>query len=138
MKKLKLIVIAFLLGSIVAFVSFNKENKTYNANTVAFQLGVFKDEANAIRLKERLGGIVIKDADVYRVYYAILHDKDNIKYIESVLNKKGISYYIRNVKLDKTNFIKSDRYELLMNKSSKDKSKLKINSEMLIFYKEVL
>ena len=138
MKRIKIAVIVFLIGSIIAFVTYQNDEKSTYTRTIAFQLGVFKDENNAIRLKERLGGIVIKDADVYRVYYAILHDKDNIKFIENNLKEKEVSYYIRNVNLNETIFLKGDKYETLMNKTMKDNNKLKVNNKMLNFYKEAL
>lgn len=138
MKRLKIIIVFLLIGSIMAFVNFNTKDDGFYTKTIAFQLGVFNDENNALRLKERLGGIVIKENNLYRVYFAVLHDKDNIKFIEKTLDDRGISYYIRNVDLDESNFLKGDKYETLMNKSVKDKSKLKVNTMLLDLYKESL
>ena len=104
MKRLKIIIVFLLIGSIMAFVNFNTKDDGFYTKTIAFQLGVFNDENDALRLKERLGVIVIKENNLYRVYFAVLHDKDNIKFIEKTLDDRGISYYIRNVDLDESNF----------------------------------
>ena len=138
MKKIKYFVVVVLIGSMLGFISFNESKDIIETNTVAFQLGVFKNEENAIKLKERLGGIVIKDIDVYRVYYAVLHNRDNIKFIKDFLEEQNISYYIKNIDLDKTNILKSDKYEILMNNTRKNRSKLEVNNKILKFYAEVL
>ena len=139
MKKIKPLILAIIIGISLAFLVFNEVHKeSVVSNTIALQIGVFNNKENAENLKNRLGGVVINDNGQYRVYYAILHDKRNIDFMTNILDEKNISYYLKSIDLEENAFLKSDRYENLMNKSTRDSSKLKINEEILKILKDVL
>ena len=139
MKKLKSFVFLAILGAFCAFLVFNKENVvSAKTSSIAIQLGVFKNEVNAQKVKDRLGGEVFNDNGMYRVYFSVLHDKKNIDFICKYLDEKGISYYKRNIDVSENAFLKSDVYEKIMIKKTNDLEKIKTNKELIKFYKEVI
>ena len=85
MKKVLIIILgAILIGGGLAYIVFNKivfkEEDTVNTKVVnAFQIGVFSNYDNALKVADRNNGVVIMDDDLYRVYVAILSDKEAIK-----------------------------------------------------------
>jgi hypothetical protein len=139
MKKLKPIFLAIIIGCTCAYFMFKSVEKNtlndVNYNAVAVQIGVFKDSANATKMQEMYGGKVFKDEDVYRVYYSILKNTNNIEFITNYLSSNGINYYLRNIEVDESILDKSSEYEILMAKTN-DESKLTINKELLSLYDE--
>ena len=116
------------------WVLLNKKEEVYaRNNTIGLQLGVFKNKDNAIEVKTRLDGIIIKDKDYYRVYYGIFHNKENIDYICKYLDEIGVSYYKKEINVDEVTFLKADVYEKYMVKS---KNKLIVNKRIREMYKE--
>lgn len=139
MKKLKSFIFITILGVATAFLVFNK-NQIVSAktNSIAIQLGVFKNESNAYKVKDRLGGEIFFDDGLYRVYFAILHEKENIDFFTSYLDNLGISYYKKTVEVDDNVLLKSDVYEKIMIKETIGSKKVKTNKELLKFYKDVI
>lgn len=93
---------ALLVGGLFAYFMFDSNvsnsvsvGSSYNAK--AFQIGVFSREENAIRVAALNQGIVVPEGDLYRVYIAILNDKDAISYLEEYYGSVGINYYIRDI-----------------------------------------
>ncbi len=141
MKKMTPVVLACLIGCTLAFVIYKRiESDTFNNatnNVVAIQLGVFNDQTKAEALAKSLGGHTFKEGDLYRVYYAILNNDDNIKFMTGYLDKKGISYYLKSLSVDDEALKDSLEFERVMLKT-KDASKLDINEQILKIYEGVI
>ncbi len=141
MKKLRPIILAVFVGSICALFLFKEvEKRTVQnspGNVVAIQIGVFKDSSNAEAMSDLHGGKVFKDGDVYRVYYSILNNDDNIEFITDYLNRNGVNYYLKNLSVDRDRLKGSQKIEEKMRKE-KEIDKLSINKELLDYYKEVV
>lgn len=143
MKKVLIIILgAILIGGGLAYIVFNKivfkEEDTVNTKVVnAFQIGVFSNYDNALKVADRNNGVVIMDDDLYRVYVAILSDKEAIKKVSSYYEKIGLNYYLKeiNVKKEFIREIKDD--EELIKRSSSDTYST-INLDVLNKYKEML
>ncbi len=143
MKKVLIIILgAILIGGGLAYIVFNKivfkEEDTVNTKVVnAFQIGVFSNYDNALKVADRNNGVVIMDDDLYRVYVAILSDKEAIKKVSSYYEKIGLNYYLKeiNVKKEFIKEIKDD--EELIKRSSSDTYST-INLDVLNKYKEML
>ena len=91
MKKLKPVFLAVIVGCTCALVLFKTvERQTIKDvdkhNAIAVQIGVFKDADNANKMMDNYGGLVFKDNDLYRVYYSILNNDENIDFITGYLS----------------------------------------------------
>ncbi len=141
MKKMTPVVLACIIGCSLAFIIYKRiESDTFikdTNNVVAIQLGVFNDSKKAEALKKKLGGRTFKEGDLYRVYYAILNNDDNIKFMTEYLDKKGISYYLKSLSVDEEALKDSLEFERVMLKT-KDASKLDINEQILKIYEGVI
>lgn len=141
MKKLRPVFFAVLTGCLCAFFLFKEvESRTLDDisyNAVAIQIGVFKDKNTAEELKAKLGGVVVLDDDIYRIYYSVLNRDENIEFMTDYLSKKGISYYLKDIRLKDELASELKEYERLMIKTNEE-SKLSINEEILNRYKEVI
>ncbi len=141
-KKLRPVFFAVVVGCTCAFFLFREvEKKTLapksEGNAVAVQIGVFKDEENAQKMRDTYGGVVFKDEELFRVYYSILNKDDNINFITKYLNEKGINYYLKKLNLKDEVLDSSLKIEALMSKTNGE-SKLALNEELLNMYKEVI
>lgn len=128
MKKILPYLVSLLLGGVFGFMLFKDANfdiKEVFANTIeatAFQLGVFNNEESAVLLKDKYqDSIIIKDDDVYRVYYSVLTNEKVISKMESYLTNKNINYYLKNITVIDENLIKAiSEYEKAMIEGSND------------------
>ena len=82
----------------------------------AFQLGVFNNEQSAIDLKSRHdGAIVMKDDDVYRVYFSLLTNERVISRMSQHLNNQNINYFPRQITIRDSDLIRAiNNYEKTM------------------------
>lgn len=104
MKKVIPYVISLILGTIFGYLVFEKTD--FNIKEVfgeyeevtGFQLGVFNDIEVAKEFKNKYTpSVILKDDDVYRVYYSILKDDDVIAKMEDYLSLKEISFYKKKI-----------------------------------------
>lgn len=141
MKKLRPVFLAVVVGCSFAFILFKtvevSTDKDDTHNAVAIQIGVFTDEENALAMTKSYGGLVFRDDDLYRVYYSILNNDENISFMTGYLDEKGINYYLKNIRVEDDIIDKSYKYETMM-KSTNKESKLSLNTELLNIYKEVV
>lgn len=143
MKKYIIIVLcAVLVGGGLAYIIFNKivftdEEVISGVSVSAFQVGVFSNYDNAIKVADRNNGIVIVDDDLYRVYVAILSDKDAIKKVSEYYSEIGLNYYLKEINVSKefVSEIKDD--EELIKKSSMETYNT-INLDVLSKYSDYL
>lgn len=142
MKKVLIIILcALFLGGGIAWFLFNKivleDNVLSNDEVTAFQVGVFTNYENAIRVAERNNGIVVSDSDLFRVYVAILYDDEAISKMMNYYDNIGLNYYLKKIRVS-SDFIESiSSSEELLLKSSSDTYSV-INLSVLEQYKELL
>ena len=141
MKKVLLILLsAILLGSGLAYLMFNKivlNDKEETKIVKAFQIGVYSNYDNALKIAERNNGVVIMDDSLYRVYVAILSDKEAINKVKRYYDKIGLNYYLKEINVSKE-FIKEIKEdEELIKRGNSDTYKI-INLDVLNKYKELL
>ena len=141
MKKLKPYFIAIFIGSICAVILFaNTSNNAFayeEYNAYAVQIGVFTKEEYAFNLKQKYNGKVVYDDGVYRVYFSILFDKENINFITDYLEKNNIGYITKRIYIS-SNAKEIKKYENIMKQMKSEKGKLKINEEILNMYEGVI
>ena len=127
MKKLLPYICALATGFVFGFLLFQDKNE-FDIRTVfadslkatAFQLGVFttRDAAESLKSKHE-GAIVMKDQDVYRVYYSILTNEKVIAKMEKYLSANKVNYYLRDITVKDSNLIKAiNEYEKTMAEGS--------------------
>ena len=142
MKKVLIIILcALLIGGGIAWFLFNKivleDDVLSNDEVTAFQVGVFSNYENAIRVAERNNGIVVSDSDLFRVYVAILYDDEAISKMMNYYDNIGLNYYLKKIRVS-SDFIESiSSSEELLLKSSSDTYSV-INLSVLEQYKELL
>ncbi|MDD2409887.1 MAG: hypothetical protein PHD03_04145 [Bacilli bacterium] len=128
MKKVFPYLLSLFLGGIFGFMLF-KDNyfniKEVFANTLeatAFQLGVFNNEESALLMKNNYkDSIIIKDDDVYRVYFSILSNNIVIAKMEKYLINQKINYYLKNITITDKNLITAlNEYEKVMIEGTND------------------
>ena len=141
MKKVLLILLStILLGSGLAYLMFNKivlNDKEEMKVVKAFQIGVYSNYDNALKIAERNNGVVIMDDSLYRVYVAILSDKEAINKVKRYYDKIGLNYYLKEINVSKE-FIKEIKEdEELIKRGNSDTYKT-INLDVLNKYKELL
>lgn len=142
MENKKPIFFAVLVGCACALFMFKTvfaiDKESPNGNAVAIQIGVFTKKENAVNLKDSFGGVVLEDGGVYRVYYSILNNDENIEYMTNYLDKQGINYYLKSITVSDDLLYKSEGYESLMSQTTKSEAKLTINDEILKMYGDVI
>ena len=142
MKKVLIIILcALLIGGGIAWFLFNKivleDDVLSNDEVTAFQVGVFSNYENAIRVAERNNGIVVSDSDLFRVYVAILYDDEAISKMMNYYDNIGLNYYLKKIRVS-SDFIESiSSSEELLLKSNSDTYSV-INLSVLEQYKELL
>ncbi len=122
MKKLKKPIVIYFLGMLLGYYicSIGYIKNLFNSTYKAFQVGVYTnlETANAYKNKFK-NSIVIEDDELYRVFVAILKREENIRSMESYLNKNNISYYIKDIDINDVNLKREiDEYESIMNKEN--------------------
>lgn len=116
----------------------NQDISEYQTNAVGIQIGVFKNFDNAESLQKRLGGYIIKDDDVYRIYYGILKMDDNITFVTNYLKNQGISYYITELFLGDETLKALNVYEEKVHKEKNDEIKIKTIFDFMKNYEDVI
>jgi hypothetical protein len=122
MKKFYPYILSLLIGSIFGFLLFKNAGNDISSvfsetlNCTGFELGVFNKKDAATELTEKYPpSIVIKDNDVYRVYYSVLTNKNVIKKMEDYLNNNKISFYSKEITITDESLIKAlNKYESSM------------------------
>ena len=135
---LKVVIGAIIIGGVFAYFFYKDiseevialTNKNYEVNL--FQVGVFKNQDNALNYQDNFeSSIIYEDGDYYRVLVGIAYHEENKVKLESFLTNKGVDYYIKKVKMNEE-FIKSlENYETVMLKTDKEEVINNINKAML-------
>ena len=140
---LKVAIGAVIIGGVFAYFFYkdiSKEvialtNKNYEVNL--FQVGVFKNQDNALNYQDNFeSSIIYENGDYYRVLVGIAYHEENKVKLESFLTNKGVDYYIKKVKMNEE-FIKSlENYETVILKTDKEEVINNINKAMLELFLE--
>lgn len=131
MKKIITYVVPLILGYLVARFIFN-----YNSiNLVGFQLGVYNNRELAKEYQKKYpSSILIKDDDVYRLFYSVLSNQEVISKMEDYLNEEEISFYKKNIILSDSGLINAlNKYEKSMLEVSGEAFKL-VNETIMESY----
>lgn len=140
-KGLIVILCAIMIGGGVAFYIFNKvvvkAESSDDTLVSAFQIGAFSNYDNAQRIADRNNGIVVSDDDIYRVFVAVLSDKEAVQKMKMYYEEIGLNYYLKEIVVDKK-YIENIKYEEELLKRSSSDTYTTINCEMLKKYEELL
>lgn len=131
MKKIFPYLIAIVLGYLVSRIIF--DYKSYNL--IGFQLGVYNSRELATQYQKKYpSSILIKDEEVYRLFYSVLSNEKVISKMEDYLNDNKISYYKKNVVVSDSGLINAlNKYEISMLDVDGDAFKL-INETIMESY----
>ena len=142
MKKILITIIGALsIGGIFAIVIFKNIDRDVKMaikteDTITFfQVGVFKQEENALNfMKKYNSAIIIKDQDYFRVIIAILTNEEAIIKEKAFFDSLGIEYYLKKENVNNEEFIKKlKEYEELLISSS-DETYNTLNKKILKLY----
>lgn len=137
MKKMLIVVfLAILFGGVCSFMIFRTLVKADNAyeKFVAFQIGVYTDYDNAVKVADRNNGIVVEDG-YFRVYVTFLRNEESILKMEKYFSEIGLNYYKKEILIDKKFGDDIYTYEDMILKSSSDTFNT-INKEILKVFED--
>ena len=138
-KKVLPYLLAVILGIFFGYYMFDGEihlsNILNRSNYVGFQVGVYTDKEKAMEIQNKFSGsIVVSDEELYRVFYAVLHDSKNIESMERYLQKNKINYYLKDLEINDMELISEiDSIESLMT-DAKNTLFLELNKKILMSY----
>ena len=118
MKKIIPYILAVILGYLISNLIFDYQN----IKMTGFQLGVYNNITLAKEYSKKYPkSIIIKDDDVYRLYYSILSNNETISKMEDYLNKNNIAFYKKEILVKDNGLIKAlNKYEKSMIEVSDD------------------
>ena len=118
MKKIIPYILAVILGYLISNLIFDYQN----IKMTGFQLGVYNNVTLAKEYSKIYpSSIIIKDDDVYRLYYSILSNNETISKMEDYLNKNNIAFYKKEILVKDNGLIKAlNKYEKSMIEVSDD------------------
>ena len=140
MKKFMIFVfLALVIGCSLAYFMFSRERGLESEKVMvkAFQVGVFTNYDNALRVAYRNNGIVVSDEGVFRVYVAILNDEDAIDNMRRYYDEIGLNYYLKEISVSKEFLDSIKSSEKLLKDSGKEAYNV-INLSVLSVYEELL
>jgi len=122
MKKFLPYILALVTGVVFGFFLFQEADFNFrevfsdSMTVTAFQLGVFTTEQSALELQSRHeGSIVMKEEDVYRVYFSLLTNDQVIARMERHLQSQNINYFLRQITIRDSDLIRAiNNYERTM------------------------
>ena len=122
MKRFLPYILALVTGVVFGFFLFQdsdfniREVFSDSLTVTAFQLGVFTSEQSAMELKARhAGSIVMREEDVYRVYFSLLTNDRVIARMERYLQSQNINFFLRQITIRDSDLIRAiSNYERTM------------------------
>ncbi len=138
-KKLIVVLLSLILGCGIAYFIFTRKyvDSDEAVKVKAFQIGVFTNYDNALRVADRNNGIVVSDNDVFRVYVSILSSEEAVLKMMKYYDSIGLNYYLKEISVtpEFLNSIKNTEDLLIM--SNSDTYNI-INLNVLNKYEELL
>lgn len=109
MKKILPYLIALIFGYLISNLMFEYQN----IKMTGFQLGVYNSLSLAKEYNKKYpSSIIIKDDDVYRLFYSILSNERVIIKMEDYLNDNKIAFYKKEITVNDNGLIKAlNKYE---------------------------
>lgn len=134
----KIFISAIFIGGIFAYF-FYKDIKndviaiTTKKNEISlFQVGVFKNLDNAKNFQSNFeNSIIYEDNELYRVIIGLSYHEENKIKLESLFIEKGITYYLKTIKVNEKLIEELENYEVVIIKSNKEEVMESINKNML-------
>jgi hypothetical protein len=138
-KRLMVILFALVLGGGVAYFMFSREyvSDVVKVKVKAFQVGVFTNYDNALKVADRNNGIVVRDDDLYRVYVSILSSEEAVDKMKKYYDSIGLHYYLRDIEVNSEFLINVRNTEELLFRSDVDAYNI-INLSVLSEFEELL
>lgn len=139
-KRLIIIMLALVVGGSIAYFIFSRRYSEDSSSTVkvsAFQVGVFSNYDNALKVADRNNGIVVSDDDLYRVYVSILSSSEAVSKMKDYYDSIGLNYYLREIEVDDEFLSNIKNTEELLIVSDSDTYNI-INLDVLNKYEELL
>ena len=138
-KRLMVILFALVLGGGVAYFMFSREyvSDVVKVKVKAFQVGVFTNYDNALKVADRNNGIVVSDDDLYRVYVSILSSEEAVDKMKKYYDSIGLHYYLRDIEVNSEFLIDVRNTEELLFRSDVDAYNI-INLSVLSEFEELL
>ncbi len=141
MKKVFVVILlALVIGGGLAHFIFNRryvvDDDVY-VKVSAFQVGVFTNYDNALKVADRNNGIVVDEEGIYRVYVSILSDKGAVDKMKKYYDEIGLNYYLREIEVSESFLESIDVHEKLLLDSNSDVYSV-INLDVLSIYEELL
>ena len=131
---------ALTIGGGIAYFIFSKRYLEDSEGTVrvsAFQVGVFTNYDNALKVADRNNGIVVSDDSLYRVYVSILSSSEAVDKMRKYYDSIGLNYYLREIEVDDDFLSNIKNTEELLIVSDSDTYNI-INLDVLNKYEELL
>lgn len=132
-KNIKIILFSCFIGTILAclfFLNIKEKAEAKTSDTLyVFQVGVFKQEQNAINLqKDFKYSRIIKDKDYYRVFLGCtIRHKEKLK---KYFNNQGYNYFLKEMKVKEEILSIVGKYDELLNETSEENIELIIKSSL--------
>lgn len=122
-KNIKIIILSILIGATLALIFFlNVKEKAMakNRNIIyAFQVGVFKQEQNALNLSKKYENIkVMKDSLYYRVFIGTTIS--NQEKLKNHFRNLQYNYYIKEIEVSNEIMEKITKFDELLNNSNEE------------------
>lgn len=138
-KRLLIILVALFIGGGIAYYMFSREYivEEDKVKVKAFQVGVFTNYENALKVADRNNGIVVSEDDLYRVYVSILSSKEAVDKMKKYYDSIGLHYYLREIEVNNEFLSNIKNTEQLLIVSSSDTYNI-INLNVLNKYEELL
>ena len=132
--------IALAIGGGIAYFIFTRKYLDVESEYVkvkAFQVGVFTNYDNALKIADRNNGIVVRDNDLFRVYVSILSSDEAVNKMREYYDGIGLNYYLKEIEVT-TEFLDSikNNEDLLIISDSDTYSIINLN--VLNKYEELL
>lgn len=137
-KYAKVIVVAIVIGGILAFLFYRDINEEVKAITkkddivYLFQVGVFKNQDNALNMAKTFDAAYIYNNDGYfRVIIAVAYQEETLMKLEAFFNSQEIDFFIKEQKMNKKFIEELTAYEKVLIKSEKETVINSINKNIL-------
>lgn len=138
-KRLLIILVALFIGGGIAYYMFSREYivEEDKVKVKAFQVGVFTNYENALKVADRNNGIVVSEDDLYRVYVSILSSEEAVDKMRKYYDSIGLHYYLRDIEVNSEFLINVRNTEELLFRSDVDAYNI-INLSVLSEFEELL
>lgn len=130
-QSLKVVLFSCLIGTIFAGLFFltvkNKAEAKAVPSIYAFQVGVFKNQENAINTaKNYENAQIIEEEGLYRVYIGLTVNNQDV--LKNYFDKLGYNYYIKEVQVEENIIENIKKYDALFLQTSEENQAMVIKS----------